>query len=106
MRTEAHPARLLIYDGASRFDQKLIVNLVYAWNGEELVVSTPDAADRQILAAMAARDDTGTLNQWVIYWLFRWPVRIAYGLLFFVIWVLYRRGRRAKTLLPMASLEA
>src|SRR6267143_1434047 len=94
VRTEAQPARLLIYDGASRFDQKLTLNLVYAWNGEELVVSTPDATDRQILAAMAARDDAGTLNQWVIYWLLRWPVRIAYGLLFFVIWVLYRRGRR------------
>jgi hypothetical protein len=107
VRTEAHPARLLIYDGASRFDEKLTLNVAYAWNGEELVESTPDAIDRQILAGMAARDDTGTLNKWVIYWLLRWPLRIAYVLLFFVIWLLYRRGRRAETLVPkMASLKA
>jgi hypothetical protein len=106
VRTETHPARLLIYDGASRFDQKLILNLVYTWNGVELVESTPDATDRQILAAMAAHDDTGTLNQWVFYWLLKWPVRIAYVLLFFVTWVLYRRGRRAKTLVRRASMNA
>jgi hypothetical protein len=106
VRPEAHPARLLIYDGASRFDQKLTLNLVYAWNGEELVESTPDATDRQILSAMAARDDTGTLNQWVIYWLLRWPVRIGYALLFILIWVLYRSGGRAKTLVRVASSKA
>ena len=88
VRTEMGKARLLIYDGS--------VRVVYAWDGEKLAEYPQTAIDKEILSAMAAVDVTGTFEQWLIYLLLMWPLRIGYILLFVVAVVSYRRRRRAE----------
>jgi len=54
---------LLIYDGASR--QR--INAVFAWDGERMHEIEASSLEREILSAMAARDDTGGWHDWVIW---------------------------------------
>ncbi|MCA1566209.1 MAG: hypothetical protein LC803_11340 [Acidobacteria bacterium] len=54
---------LLIYDGASR--QR--ISAVFAWDGERMREIEASSLEREILSAMAARDDTGSWNQWVMW---------------------------------------
>lgn len=79
---ESNRDRLIIYEGADWPDRKGAINAVYEHNGNGLVETTPTAADQEILTAMATCDDTGSLNQWVVYSLIAWPLRIIYILLF------------------------
>jgi hypothetical protein len=79
---ESSRDRLIVYEGAKWPDRNRAVNAVYEHNGNGLVSTSPTAADEEILKAMAARDDAGTLNLWVVYTLLVWPVRIIYLALF------------------------
>ncbi len=54
---------LLIYDGASRQQ----INAAFAWDGERMREIEASSLEREILSAMAARDDTGGWRQWVIW---------------------------------------
>jgi hypothetical protein len=55
----------------------------------------PAEIDKEILSAMAARDDAGTFNKWVVYYLLAWPVRVVYLLLLLVAVLSYRKNLRA-----------
>lgn len=55
-------ARLLIYDGLNLEGRP--PNGVFAWNGVAFMPVLASQADREILNAMAARDDTGGWNFW------------------------------------------
>ena len=44
---------------------------------------------------MAARDDTGTFHQWVIYYLLAWPTRVVYVSLFLAAALVYRKYWRS-----------
>lgn len=69
MRTGTDGVRLLIFDGTDGEGKH--VSKVYLWNGERMAETSPSSLDREILAAMAARDDTGGWTQWVTYRLTR-----------------------------------
>jgi len=79
---ESNRDRLIVYEGVPWPDRKGALNAVYEHNGTVLVETSPTAADEEILTAMATRDDTGSLSQWVIYWVIAWPLRIIYIVLF------------------------
>lgn len=95
VRNEAGRARLIIYDGIKAREQNNPRNVVYAWNGSEFFEIQPEQIDKEILTAMAARDDTGTFNLWVLYWTLMWPVRLVYVLLFAVSAFVYFKKRRS-----------
>jgi sensor domain CHASE-containing protein len=96
-------ARLIIYDGTRWPAQKIAVNAVYAWNGNRLSEIAPAEADKEILAAMAARDDAGTFPQWVIYYLLAWPGRLVYVSIFVAAALVYRKQRRAERITPIGG---
>ena len=79
---ESNRDRLIVYEGVPWPDRKGAINAVYEHNGAVLVETSPTAADEEILAAMATRDDTGSLSQWVVYRVIAWPLRIVYIVLF------------------------
>jgi hypothetical protein len=93
VRNESGHSRLIIYDGTRWPGHETAVNAVYAWNGKRLSEVAPGAADKEILSAMAADDDAGTLHQWVTYHLLAWPGRLVYVLLFVVAALIYRKNR-------------
>lgn len=79
IRNDSGKARLLIFDGTD--DTKGRVKTVYAWNGEKMTSASPRDIDNEILAAMAARDDAGSWNNWALYRAFALPLLIGYYLL-------------------------
>jgi len=79
---ESNRDRLIVYEGVPWPDRNWAINAVYEHNGNGLVETSPTAADEEILTAMAMRDDTGSLRQWMIYWVMAWPLRIIYIVLF------------------------
>lgn len=79
---ESDRDRLIVYEGVPWPDRKGVLNAVYEHNGSALVQTSPTAADAEILTAMATRDDTGSLNRWVVYGVIAWPLRIIYIALF------------------------
>jgi|GEM_PF-2605943 len=90
--------RLLVYDKASR--EHTIGAFVF--NGDKLEQTVPDKLDREILEAMASRDDTGGWDERVIRGL-----KIKFGLLCYytsyaiiVAWIFYKRRQQAKLTLP------
>jgi hypothetical protein len=58
-------------------------NQVYIWNGERMSESAASALDKEILSAMAARDDACSWNQCVMYR----SIRDVYFLLLTIITV-------------------
>lgn len=60
---ESGGSRLLIYDGASHPEP---LRAAFAWDGEKLSAATPTGFEREIINAMAAHDDTGSLVDRVI----------------------------------------
>ena len=98
VRNEVGHARLIVYDGSTAPGKKTVVNAVYAWDGRKLSEAAAAPADQEILSAMAARDDSGTFNQWVLYYLAKWPVRLVYVSLFVVAALVYRRHSRVETM--------
>jgi hypothetical protein len=103
VRNESGRARLIIYDATRWPGERTLVNSVYAWNGKSLVEIAPAMTDQEILSAMAARDDAGTLSEWVIYYLLAWPGRFVYASLFVVAALVYRKYRRAERLIPVSA---
>jgi hypothetical protein len=80
-----------------------LVNTVYAWDGKSLSEIAPARTDEEILSAMAARDDAGTFPEWVIYRVLAWPVRLVYASLFVAAALVYRKYRRAESLIPVSA---
>lgn len=91
LRNEAGRARLIIYNGVKSPGQNA-VNVVFAWNGNNLSEVAPAEIDKEILSAMAARDDAGTFNKWVVYYVLAWPVRVVYVLLLLAAVLSYRKN--------------
>lgn len=77
--------RLLVFDGTQWPGKNGPTYAVYARNSNQLVETPATKVDKEILAAMAARDDAGTWNQWVAYGLLAWPVRLIYIVLFVIV---------------------
>jgi len=90
---ESNRDRLIVYEGVPWPDRNWAINAVYEHNGNGLVETSPTAADEEILTAMAMRDDTGSLRQWMIYWVMAWPLRIIYIVLFVVATLGYSQYR-------------
>ncbi len=79
IRNDSGKARLLIFDVS--FTTKRPVKTVYAWNGQKMVEVPPRDMDGEILAAMAARDDAGSWNNWAFFRAFALLILIGYYLL-------------------------
>ena len=94
---ESNHDRLIVYEGAKWPDRNWPVNVVYHHHDNQLVETAPTEVDREILAALASRDDSGTHMHWVAYSLLAWPVRVIYTLLFVGAAFLLRRDRRLKS---------
>lgn len=103
VRNESGRARLIIYDATRWPESRTLINKVYAWNGKSLSEIAPARTDEEILSAMAARDDAGTLPEWVVYYLLAWPGRLVYASLFVVAALVYRKYRRAERLIPVSA---
>jgi hypothetical protein len=86
---EAGGDRLLIYDGIKA--GAIPPNGVLAWDGEKLVHVEPSASDLRILAAMRARDDAGSWNDWVIFRLLSLAMVLLYYLPLTLIVILMMR---------------
>ena len=71
--------------------------------GRGIDYPTPAEPDKEILSAMAARDDAGTLPEWVIYNVLAWPSRLVYVSLFVVAALVYHRYRRAERMEPISA---
>ena len=98
VRNEMGRARLIVYDASMGPINRKVVNAVYAWDGHKLSETAAAPADKEILSAMAAREDAGTFNQWVLYYLVKWPLRLVYVSLFVVAALLYRRHSGVETM--------
>jgi hypothetical protein len=83
--------RLLIYDQI-----KMGVappNGVYGWDGVQISRTQPTEFEKDILAAMAARDDMGSWNKWAFYRLLRIPIFLIYYLPLIVTLIRLKRKR-------------
>jgi hypothetical protein len=56
-------AHLLIYDGGKMPH----IRSTYAWDGKRMREIEASPLERDIISAMASRDDTGTFHQWIIW---------------------------------------
>jgi len=92
----AAETHLVLYDGAhAPPDSAPPTETVFVWDGRQLVERQPSAFDREILSALAARDDAGTFNHWVMYDFMRLPALAVYYLLLVgAVWWLALRHRR------------
>jgi hypothetical protein len=93
IRNEMAGARLLIFDHTIEGKP---IRQVFAWNGEQMVQVQSSAADQEILAALGARDDTGSWNDWALYRFLGVPILAGYyvslaGILGSLIIVRHRR---------------
>ena len=95
VKNEAGKARLLIWEGIQRKDPPASpVAIVYGFDGTGLFEVHSSNDDRAILAAMAARDDSGTWPEWVVFRLLVWPTRFGYVVLLLVGFLIYRKRIR------------
>jgi hypothetical protein len=76
VRKDEMGARLIVFDGTQGQDK--ISSLVFVWKDGAMVPVTPHGVDREILSAMAARDDAGSWNQWALYRTVSIPALVAY----------------------------
>lgn len=95
---------LLIYDGSAGPSNQ--TRSAYRWDGKQILAITPDQPEEEIIAAMAARDDTGTFHLWLIYQLARIPfyallmlVMIVMGIIVFI----KHRNKQRQTSIPQES---
>ena len=75
-------ARLLVYDGVDRREP---LRTVFAWGDGKLVEGVPGEIEREILDAMAAYDDTGTMNERIFRDVQRGARFVVYYLLLLVL---------------------
>lgn len=96
LRNESGKARLLIFDGTKGGAP---VQAVFEWDGQRMTQVTPSDDDRQILSAIAARDDAGMWMDWGNYRAFSLPFLLSYYslLIGIVIGVLLRHRCRSAT---------
>ena len=89
IRPTATGSRLLIFDhdtGGQPLRQ------VFAWNDRQMTQVPPSTEDEKIFAALSARDDAGSWNQWVLFTSLGKPTLVAYYvLLCMVSFVMFRR---------------
>jgi len=97
IRNEDGKSRLLIFWGAMREPKN--GTSVYAWSDQRMVESIPMAADREVLSAMAARDDSGGFPNLVAFRLIRQGALIGYYILFVAgaLLILIKRRKRLST---------
>jgi len=76
LRSESGRTRLLLFDGT--LGQSNVVSVVFSWDGAKMTQIPPSKNDREILAAMSARDGAGTWTRWVFFRTFSLPVLLAY----------------------------
>jgi hypothetical protein len=109
IRSEPGGSRLLVFDGTgiervggqawrNVLDHLFIERAVFVWNGQGMSQSRPSTEDREILSAMAARDDAGTWNFWGIYRFLSLPFLIVYYLLMTTILIFIVVRRRSQNL--------
>jgi hypothetical protein len=79
IRNETGGARLLIFDHTTEGKR---IRQVFAWDGKQMVQVEPSTADQEILAALSARDDAGSWNDWALYRSLSLPILVAYYVLF------------------------
>jgi len=93
IRNEIGGARLLIFDHTTEGKP---IRQVFAWDGKQMVQVESSIADREILAAMSARDDAGSWNNWALYRSLKIPILVSYYILLAAILGLFiiRRHRR------------
>jgi hypothetical protein len=94
IRMEPGGSRLLVFDGTGSER----VRAVFVWNGQGMSQATPSIEDREILSAMAARDDAGTWSFWGIYRFLSLPFLIVYYLLMTTILIFIMVRRRSRNL--------
>ena len=78
IRNEISGARLLIFDHTTEGKP---IRQVFAWDGKQMVQVEPSAADQEILAALSARDDAGSWNDWALYRSLMLPILAGYYVL-------------------------
>jgi hypothetical protein len=78
IRNEFGGARLLIFDHTI---EGTPIRQVFSWDGKQMVQVQPSAIDQEILAALGARDDAGSWNDWALYRSLRLPVLAGYYVL-------------------------
>ncbi len=90
--------RLLIYWGAMREPKN--GTSVDAWSDQKMVESIPMAAEREVLSAIAERDDSGGFANLVAYRLIRKGALIGYYVLFVggALLILMKRKRLGTTM--------
>ena len=92
--SESPGSRLIIYDHIR--DGSSPRSLVFAYDRSGRMIEVqPTKIDRDVLAALAVTDDTGTRNQWLLFQILAKPVLLCY-LLILVAFVWYRRRKRRK----------
>jgi hypothetical protein len=97
IRNEGGKSRLLIFWGAMREPKS--GTSVYIWSGEKIVETASTAADREVLSAMEARDDSGGFPGWVAFRLMRDVALIVYYVLLVgaAVFILIRRQKRSSS---------
>lgn len=103
IRNDPTGARLIIFDGthAPPGSSAPPTRTVFAWNGTRLAEVPHTDSDHEILSALAARDDSGTFNDWVLYDFIRVPFLICYYILLAALasWLLYRRKNNPRSII-------
>lgn len=87
---ESGRSRLLVYDGVS---QRPALRAAYAWDGARLAPVKPNGFEQEIIAAMAAHDDTGGWGDRAFSDLIRLARFAAYYLLLLVLTCVLWAGR-------------
>lgn len=97
VRNEDGKSRLLIFWGATREPKH--DSSVYVWSDERMLETAANAADREVLAAMAARDDSGGWSKWVAFRLIRDMALFGYYVLFMgsALFFVIRLRRKPRT---------
>lgn len=104
IRNEIGGARLLIFDHTTEGKP---IRQVFAWDGKQMVQVQPSAADQEILAALGARDDAGSWNDWALYRSLMLPILVSYYVLLAGIVGLFsilRHRRKIKNIKNKAAL--
>lgn len=70
IRTESGKARFLVFDAITHAPP---LRTALVWDGREMSQANPSEIDNDILAAMAAHEDSGTFRNWVLYKVLRLP---------------------------------
>jgi hypothetical protein len=79
IRVNSDRTTLVIYHPGSR---GTTTQSVYSWSAGKMVQVPPSSTDQELLAAMAARDESGNFNQWVLFRILKIPGLVLYYLLF------------------------